>query len=118
MVDDASGRQLEAIWRERLRAARLRYDGAAKAFRDTWGEHLETRLTADPSFAILQARKVESAALAEYMRVLEIFTDLVLHGKMPAESKEEPNTEDCGHDATSLSDLRLSRWYSRTNSSA
>ena len=74
---------LEDEWREKVRNARIRYEQATKAFRATWGEHFEERLTSDPTFAIEQSRKVESEALAEYVRVLKIFTDLVIHGKQP-----------------------------------
>lgn len=84
-----SHRELENIWRERLRKARLNYEEAAKAFKATWGEHFEERLTADPTFAIQQARRLESDALAEYMRVLKIFSDLVLRGTIPDESAEK-----------------------------
>jgi len=59
-----------------------RHPGPSKA---TWGEHFESRLTADPTIAILQARNLESQALAEYMRVIKIFTDLTVHGKLPPE---------------------------------
>ena len=77
---------LEDTWRERVRNARIRYEQAAKTFRATWGEHFEERVTSDPTFAIQQARQVESEALAEYVRVLKIFTDLVIHGKLPPDS--------------------------------
>ncbi len=85
-VDSHKKPQLENTWRERVRASRLRYEAAAKAFRATWGEQFEERLTADPTFAIQQARKLESAALADYVRDLKIFTDLILHDKEPPES--------------------------------
>jgi hypothetical protein len=68
-----SKRELEDVWRERLREARLKYEEAAKAFKATWGEHFESRLTSDPTHAIQQARNIESRALAEYMRVLKDF---------------------------------------------
>lgn len=75
----------EDLWRGKLRLARERYEEAAKAFRTTWAEHFEPRPTTDSTFAIQHARKLESQALAEYMRVLKIFTDLLLHGKIPQE---------------------------------
>jgi hypothetical protein len=77
--------ELENIWRERLREARLKYEAASDAFRATWGEHFESRLTADPTLAIEQARDLETAALCEYVRVLRIYTDLTVHGKLPPE---------------------------------
>ena len=80
--------ELEDRWREKVRLACLRYEEAAKAFRATWHEHLDERPMADPAFAIEQARKVESEALAEYVRVLKIFSDLLLRGKIPEEPPE------------------------------
>jgi hypothetical protein len=76
---------LENIWSERVRAARERYRDASRAFQDIWDEHFEIHLSTDPTHAIQHARQVESAALSEYVRVLKIFTDLVLHGKTPDE---------------------------------
>ncbi|HTX36831.1 MAG TPA: hypothetical protein VME43_17500 [Bryobacteraceae bacterium] len=77
--------ELEDAWREKLRLARERYEEAAKAFRASWEEHSEGRPTTDSTFAIQHARKLESHALAEYMRVLKIFADLLLHGRVPEE---------------------------------
>jgi hypothetical protein len=68
-----SRQELEDVWRERLREARLKYEEAANAFKATWGEHFESKLTADPTIAIQQARNLESQALAEYLRVLDFF---------------------------------------------
>jgi hypothetical protein len=68
---------------------RLKYEEASGAFKATWGEHFESRLTADPTIAIVQARNLESKALAEYMRVLRIFTDLTVHNKLPPEDAGE-----------------------------
>jgi hypothetical protein len=41
--------------------------------------------TADLTLAIQGARNIESQALSEYMRVLRVFADLVVHGKLPPE---------------------------------
>jgi hypothetical protein len=77
--------ELENVWRERLREARLKYEKAFDAFRATWGEHFEGRLTANPTLAIERARAVEPQALCEYVRVLRIYSDLTVHGKLPSE---------------------------------
>ena len=70
--------ELEALWRKRLEAARERYrsdaDAARKAIRDS------ARDTAD-DFEDVVATQI--ASLREYMRVLNIFTDLVFYGKQP-----------------------------------
>jgi hypothetical protein len=81
--------ELENIWRERVREARLLCEKASADFRGTWGAHFEQELEADPTFAIQHARKVESKALAEYVRTLRIFTDLILHNKMPPDEPLE-----------------------------
>ena len=71
------------LWRERLRTARRRYQETAKEFAATWGEHFQMHLIPDSSHAIRQARRVESKALEEYVRVLKIFTNLFVRGEIP-----------------------------------
>jgi hypothetical protein len=75
-----------------LREARLKYEEAAKAFKATWGEHFESELTADPTFAIQRARDIEAQALSEYVRVLKSFSDLIIRGKLPPKMLEELGT--------------------------
>ena len=69
--------------------SRLKYEEAAKSFKATWGEHFEAAPTSDLTLAIQRARNIESHALSEYMRVLRVFADLVVHGKLPAEDAVE-----------------------------
>ena len=60
--------ELEQLWRNRLDDAKLRLAYAtsyANGRDDGW------------------ARRAHETALAEYTRVLRIFTDLVVHGKIP-----------------------------------
>ena len=90
----ASNYELENIWRERVRQARLRYEQESKAFRETWGEHFQNLLGLEGSLAIQQALKRESAALKEYVRVLSAFADLVLTGKAPREHAASPENPD------------------------
>ena len=62
--------EIEQLWRRRLDDAKLRLDYAtsyAKGRDDGW------------------ARRAHETALAEYIRVLRIFTDLVVDGKIPDE---------------------------------
>ena len=87
-----SKQELQDIWRERVRATRLNYEAASNAFNATWSEHFEERLSSDPTLALQRTRKAESEALAEYMRVLQVYVDLVLHGKIP----DEPNESNAG----------------------
>jgi hypothetical protein len=79
-----SREELENLWRTRLDKAADRYNTAKKTYRLVADEDRQG-LTPSPDgrYAIRQARQEEAAARAEYIRVLRIFTDLILHGKIP-----------------------------------
>jgi hypothetical protein len=77
--------ELERIWLEKVRQAQKQYAAALRQFKDVCGEELDVHLTSDPTLAIQKARQADMQALEEYMRVLKIFTDLVLRGKIPPE---------------------------------
>ena len=81
---------LEDLWKERLRIVRTRYQLAVKESRLLLDEQM-SGLTPEPdgSFAYRQALEKERTALAEYRRVLEIFADLTVHGKLPEEDTVE-----------------------------
>jgi len=77
---------LEELWRSKVQAARQRFCEASARCRDAIGERLEALAPApDGDYAVRRAAKEEAAALHEYMRVLQIFTDLVVHEKAPEE---------------------------------
>jgi uncharacterized NAD(P)/FAD-binding protein YdhS len=84
-----SRRELGAAWRQRVDRARSRYEEKLAIRRQMVGERLEwpISLAPDPDgrFALNQALKEESAARTEYMRLLRIFTELILHGTPPEE---------------------------------
>ena len=82
-----SREEFEKIWAAKVRAAQKRYAEASNEFRKVWAENFDAHLATDPALAIRQARQAESKALDEYMRVLKVFTDLVLHNKMPADAE-------------------------------
>ena len=63
----ATREALERFWRLRLDETHERYEAAVA---DT---------------AQVLARRAKSEALAEYKRVLQIFTDLIVYGKEPKE---------------------------------
>ena len=75
---------LEDHWRERLQESQRLYK-VAKAICAKASRECENSLMpmADGHFAFRQALRVETAALAEYKRALQVFTDLTLNGKMP-----------------------------------
>ena len=67
----------EETWRKRLAAAELAFREASLAF-DAAGE----KQPADAQ-EIAAARERKAQARLEYLRILRIFTDLVLRGKLP-----------------------------------
>ena len=83
-------RALEDTWKERLRIVRTRYQLAIKESRLLLDEQMSGLVPEpDGSFAYRQALEKENRALAEYRRVLEIFADLTMHGKLPEEDTVE-----------------------------
>jgi hypothetical protein len=68
----------QGIWRTRLEAAEKSYDEASVG--------LKAALVQGSGVAEARARKV--TARAEYLRVLRIFSDLVLRGKAPGPDAE------------------------------
>src|SRR5262249_42368814 len=75
---------LGAVWRERLVNARTRYE-AAKATLQGASELHSQMPSPDGHFALDHALQAEHRALAEFKRVLTVFSDLVIHGTIPAE---------------------------------
>src|SRR5882757_2653170 len=82
--------ELESLWRGRvddsLRVYQIAKQQATKA--------LLTRKSDTPhavtQFAIRKIQRAESVALAEYARVLKIFTDFVVNGKIPNDDWVSP----------------------------
>jgi hypothetical protein len=83
---DRSRQEVEGRWRTYVADARRKYYVASADFAKAEDER-QHGLTPHPdgSFSLRQARLRESAALREYVRVLKIFTDLLVSGKMPDE---------------------------------
>src|SRR4051812_4608452 len=77
-----SRRDLEDLWRERMQIARIRYRIARDACSDAMARQPDAA-PPDGSFGYTQALRAANAALAEYRRLLIIFNDLVINGKMP-----------------------------------
>jgi len=77
---------LEDRWRRQVQFAYSRYQTAKEAV----NEAREIRADApspDGVFALSHALRIEAAALAEYKRVLQMFTDLLIDGKIPREER-------------------------------
>ena len=68
----------QEIWRKRLVEAETRYEDAALG--------LQSALAEDNGVA--EARQRKMAARAEYLRLLRIFSDLVLRGKAPTDGDQ------------------------------
>ena len=73
-------RDLEDAWRVRSEMARERYKMASIRYRNLLDEKPEgvTPRQDDP---VALARQAESEALAEYKRVLKMYTELMEHGR-------------------------------------
>jgi hypothetical protein len=83
-------RQAEAIWRENLRQAEIRYQTASTHTRQLQGDYSGGSIpAADGGFALQRALQFENDARLEYMRVLHTFTQLILHGEQPAEPQDQ-----------------------------
>ena len=80
-------REIEEVWRNRVRDAQLRLDFARNFVKEVQRDFPPDSVpSADGRFAFQKALRVENFALAEYRRVLRIFTDLALGGKTPDEN--------------------------------
>ena len=81
-----SRQELEDIWRSKLEEAQLHYEAAREEYRKLLRETPDG--SPNPDSPQARACQRESEALAEYTRVLRIFTDLTIHGKRPEKQTE------------------------------
>jgi hypothetical protein len=72
----------QETWRKRLSSAESAYQDAAEELRLTL---LRKNASAVPDYGpeVTAAKARKAAARAEYLRVLRVFSDLVLRGKSP-----------------------------------
>jgi len=75
-------RAIEESWRIKLEEASERYNAARSLYRQLLIEAPEG-LTPSTDGPVAMARRTEAEALAEYTRVLKVFTELTVHGTMP-----------------------------------
>jgi hypothetical protein len=95
-MEETIGRKdLEELWRGRLADAKASYEIAVTQFR-TASEDFRAHCTPSPDggLSVHLAIVAESRARKEYMRVLRVFTDLLVYGKAPgdADAHEKPAT--------------------------
>jgi hypothetical protein len=87
--------ELERVWQAHVRSARQRYEEESSEFSRVTADFREGLYQAsDGGTALRLARRRESLALNEYMRALQIYTDLVLKGILPEEppKSSEPSS--------------------------
>jgi hypothetical protein len=83
---------LEDSWRQRLQEARARYSEATGRYRKLLRQQPDG-VPPELDANIAAARQAESKALAEYARVLRIFTELTVSGNIP--KNESAGESDC-----------------------
>jgi hypothetical protein len=77
---------IQEAWRTRVEVARVKYDQAVAEFRRVLKDQRDYPLPSpDGSGAIRKARQEESVARREYIQVLKVFADLIMHGRLPPE---------------------------------
>jgi hypothetical protein len=72
----------QEIWRKRLGAAESAYQHASEEHRLTL-LRMNGLVTQEPAPEIVNARARKDDARMEYLRVLRVFSDIVLRGKSP-----------------------------------
>jgi hypothetical protein len=81
--------ELEAAWHQRLNRTRSHYEEKLAIRKEMLAERsvwpIDLQPDPDGRFALHLALQEESAARTEYMRVLKIFLQLILHGTPPKE---------------------------------
>lgn len=79
--------ELEDLWRTRVAEAKLRFDTARNRTNAIVRDFPLEGTSSDGLYAYRVALRAEGDALAEYNRVLRIYTDLVHDGVIPAEDQ-------------------------------
>jgi hypothetical protein len=82
---------IEELWRRRLDDAKVRAYRAHQRLEEIERDISSGAMNSmDGQFAFEKAIRTENLALAEYNRVLSIFSDLILRGIIPAENTWRP----------------------------
>lgn len=96
--------QIEAIWREKLHQAEQAY-GTALAHTQKVQAEYDSMPPSDGNLALEKAFRQQSQAMDEYVRVLQTFTRLILHGEQP-----EGTPRNSAAVAETVSDLDIQEW--------
>lgn len=79
---------IEDLWNQRLNDAKLRLDFARNYTSEVQRDYPSGDIPENEyHFAHSKGLRAENSALAEYNRVLRIFTDLTAHGMIPDEAE-------------------------------
>lgn len=78
-------KETEELWRRRVAEVKLQFDSARSRTNAVVREFALDGTSADGRYAYDSAIRLENAALAEYNRVLRIYTDLWHKGIVPDE---------------------------------
>jgi hypothetical protein len=73
------GMSQQEIWRKQLEAAELKYEEASA----------QLQAALEQGYGVAEARQRKMLAQVEYLRILRIFSDLVLRGRDP-DPEEDP----------------------------
>jgi hypothetical protein len=80
--------EIEDRWRTRLADAKRNHDQAVTRFRRAAEVYRAQEIPAsDGTLGLHQAISAESSARKEYIRVLRLFTDLIVHGRIPSDDR-------------------------------
>ncbi len=78
-------RELEALWSSRLAEVKTRFDAARERTNSIVRKIPLADRSSESRYAYQRAVRLENAALAEYNRVLRIYTELIDRGTVPDE---------------------------------
>ena len=81
--------ELEDLWRRRLQEAQLRLEFATSYVDEFKRSFPLSDTSPDGQTAYERALRAQNVALGEYNRVLRIFSELVLDGKVPESGRGE-----------------------------
>jgi hypothetical protein len=83
VLDPSNSTSLEESWLRQVEAAKLRYHNAVEQVKAVAAQSAGNAC----GFDLVQAHRREAAARADYMRVLQAFTDLVIHKRGPGRAE-------------------------------
>jgi hypothetical protein len=82
--NDPTRTELEDLWYLKVQEAKRQYNDATAKWREALEEQQQSPVPSpDGNYAVRRAAKTEAVARLEYARVLQIFMDLVIKGKVP-----------------------------------